>query len=196
MQNDDSASRRARRPHAPRAIALRRFVPLVALLGCMVLDERASARREATIARMRADAARVPEGASPVPLRTLVRDQYAVVSSNPRSELRELVRDSAVWRVVWQRVGGDSATPAPAVDFAREQVVVVQDTLRSSAGDERHVAAAYTRADSLVVVLWRQRPGASCTVGETVSRPRHVVVLPRTSQRVYWREVAGAAPPC
>lgn len=61
-----------------------------------------------------------------LPVRSLVR---ATLVTHLGPPLREVVRDEARWLVVWGELWGPSPPARPAIDFAREMVVVATASL-------------------------------------------------------------------
>jgi hypothetical protein len=94
---------------------------------------------------------------------------------------RELaIRDAETWRATWatlQAAGpSDGAAPAPpappAVDFAREMVLLVAGGERSSGGWEVHVDAVERGGDGGATVRYTiTGPGAGCMTAQVITAP-------------------------
>lgn len=114
--------------------------------------------------------------AADLPFETLVQRSIPGQSGPVR---REAVRDPEAWRSAWAalREGSDLPAEPPAVDFARQMVIVAaMDT--QSCVSRVTIRAATRTGDALVVDLLEAPPAPNC-VCITSERPIHVIRLER-----------------
>lgn len=99
---------------------------------------------------------------------------------------RLVVRSEAEWRDAWARIYQTrSPQPAlPAVDFARETVLVAALGERSSGGHGIVVDSVYDTGTELQAVVRRTSPGASCVVTGALTQPVDAVRIPATTKSV------------
>jgi hypothetical protein len=97
---------------------------------------------------------------------------YRMTSGIPEQE-RIIVRDSAAWTALWPRiVGTHSPRPKPpAVDFAKEMLLVVSMGTRSSGGYVIAIDSLRVAGDSIRVVVREQSPGPRCGTTAALSAP-------------------------
>ena len=114
--------------------------------------------------------------AADLPFETLVQRSIPGQSGPSR---REVVRDQNAWQAAWTalREGSDLPAEPPAVDFARQMVILA--ALETQSCVSRVTIRSVTRAaDALVVDLLEAPPAPNC-VCITAERPIHVIRLER-----------------
>lgn len=115
-------------------------------------------------------------------------------SSGLARPAREVARDAAAWSALWSRMtaGHHPATPAPAVDFGREMVLVAALGQRATGGYSVRIESVADAGGELVARVVEQRPGPRCGTTQAVTSPADAVAVPRSSKPVRWvvREVA------
>jgi hypothetical protein len=99
---------------------------------------------------------------------------------------RLVVRSEGEWREAWARIHETrSPQPAlPAVDFARETVLVAALGARSSGGHGIVVDSVYDTGSELQAVVRRTSPGAACMVPAALTQPVDAVRIPATTKSV------------
>ncbi|HYN22871.1 MAG TPA: hypothetical protein VE078_18060 [Thermoanaerobaculia bacterium] len=105
-----------------------------------------------------------------------------VQQSNPGQAggtVREVVKDQAAWSALWAELRKGSGLPEepPAVDFAREMVIVAAMETQSCVSRVTVKSAGDTGGE-LVVDILEEPPAPNC-VCITAERPIHVVRLRR-----------------
>jgi hypothetical protein len=93
-----------------------------------------------------------------------------------------VVRDQQTWQSAWQQIyqNSGSTPPLPAVDFAREMVVI------AATGGDGIVLADASEADGIVIVSGIQwRPGSNCVVLAVITAPVDLARMPRRDGPVY-----------
>jgi hypothetical protein len=137
--------------------------------------------------RGRAPAAPTPTPSQP-PMRTLDAAAHLLTTTTaqPGEPGLQVVRDRAGWERAWgQLQGGAAAGPAPAVDFAREMVVVVAAGEKPSGGHAVRIDGTSTAADgALVVHVTETAPGEGCMSTMQMTAPVDVVRIPRVAGAV------------
>lgn len=110
--------------------------------------------------------------------------------SGLRDSARLVVRDAPAWRATWDAIQREMSPPppAPAVDFAREMVVVAALGTRPSGGWEIVVDSALASAAEVEVYIRRLAPGRGCFTTAAISTPVDVVRLPRRDVPVRFTE--------
>jgi hypothetical protein len=123
---------------------------------------------------------KIPEGASRVALRPL--PATGPMSLHGLDEPGRLViRDDASWGNVWsQLVDGTSPAPAvPAIDFARDVVIIAAMGARSSGGYAIGIDEVRSLAGNAWISVTEQSPGERCVVTEAFTFPIAIAVVPR-----------------
>jgi hypothetical protein len=121
--------------------------------------------------------------ARPSAMRPLAESAHLFTSENGAAGEPGLrvVRDRAAWEAEWRALqAGFAAGPAPAVDFARDMVVVVAAGEQSSGGHRVRVDGTSPGPDgALVVHVTRTAPGPGCMSTMAITSPVDVVRVPR-----------------
>lgn len=87
-----------------------------------------------------------------------------------------VIRDRAALESVWARVFNQvQGNPPPAVDFAKETVILVALGTRTTGGHSVHVDAVIRGAGSAVVKYSAARPGDGCMTTQSLTSPVDVV---------------------
>jgi len=111
---------------------------------------------------------------------------------------RQVVRDAAAWSALWARITAPHGPPPPlpAVDFAREMVLVAAMGSRSTGGYSVRVEGVDGGEREWVATVAEQRPGPRCGTIQAVTAPVDIVVVPRSDRPVRWavREVVNDCP--
>lgn len=110
--------------------------------------------------------------------------------------VRAVVRDSANWRALWQRINR-IFIPAPAlppIDFSREMVVVAALGARPSAGYDIVIESVEQDSAGIEVALRRTGPAPGCPVPAVMTQPLDVARIPASEQRVRFRERSVVVP--
>ena len=110
--------------------------------------------------------------------------------------LRVVVEDVARWEMYWRRVHArmTPAPPVPAVDFAREMVILAALGLRGSGGYGILVDSAYDAGAYVEVVVRRTAPGSGCLVTAAFTQPVDLVRIPARKVPVRFRERVTVEP--
>jgi hypothetical protein len=118
-----------------------------------------------------------------LPIRRLTSEVHGMfsMSSGVRDRRESVVRDSVQWRSLWTELVGRRAatTPVPAVDFGREMIVFVSMGSRPTGGYAVTIERITRAPNALVVSAVYRSPGPRCGVGQAVSAPVDVVLVPR-----------------
>lgn len=115
------------------------------------------------------------------------------VPSQPGEQLRDVARDAAAWKALWDRLrqGDNGILPAepPAVDFTRDMVIVAAMPNQACVSKVT-IRGVTPSGGGLVVDLLEAPPAPNCTciVSE---RPLHVVRLPKTEGEVRFEVEVG-----
>lgn len=124
---------------------------------------------------------------TPVPVTRLRPERQALeLHSGFTAPARLVVRSEAEWRDAWARIyQRRMPTPAlPAVDFAREAVLVAALGERPSGGHGIVVDSVYDTGAELQAVVRRTSPGAGCMTTGALTQPVDAVRIPATSKSV------------
>lgn len=108
---------------------------------------------------------------------------------------REVVRDAAAWARVWAEIQSSvvPAPPLPAVDFAREMLVVVASGTRPSGGYAIKVRSVATRGDKLEVAVHEDCPAPGAMVIMVLTQPVEVVRVQALAQAPGFQETRAAS---
>ena len=137
--------------------------------------------------------AQLEEGGGPVAL-TRLRPGSAPLthSSGVREPARLVVRDAALWEATWTAIWSNHRPEPdrPAIDFAREMVVVAAAGERNSGGHAIFVDSAAVEGSTLVVHVRTVTPGPRCYVTAALTQPVDAARLPRHDGPVQFRDHA------
>ncbi|MDB4874231.1 MAG: PrcB C-terminal domain protein [Gemmatimonadetes bacterium] len=136
-------------------------------------------------------AAAQPADRIPVPVIRLAQDAAAFSAySGFGDSLRTVVRDSTLWRQVWERLNQPFVPrpKLPNVDFEREMVVVAALGIRHTAGYSVVIEGADRDSSSIEVAVRRTSPAAGCPVEAVVTQPVDVARIPRSERAIRFRE--------
>ena len=135
-----------------------------------------------------------PESSGGLPLRlepltvdgTLVGERYSGLTTRERL----VVRDDAAWASLWSQITAHvQPTPAlPAVDFGREQLIVVSSGTKPTGGYGIDVAEVREAEGALHVVVRETAPGDRCMTTAALTAPVAVVRVPRSDARIVFEE--------
>jgi hypothetical protein len=110
-----------------------------------------------------------------------------------KKKLRLVIRDRDEWRDVWKALN-DREIPTlpiprlPEIDFSREMVVVVAMGQRPTLGYNIVVESAHEIDGQLEIVVIGTSPGHNCILGQMVTAPLDIALLPRTELSVAFKE--------
>ena len=91
-----------------------------------------------------------------------------------------VIREQSALESAWSRVHNQvQGNPPPAVDFARETVLLVALGRASSGGHDVHIDAVARTGDEAVVRYTATRPGPGCMTTQALTSPVDVVRVPR-----------------
>ena len=131
---------------------------------------------------------------SPIPVEILWQDALGRI----RDEARLVVRDSAMWALVWRRVIGERrpGPSLPRVDFGTNLVLVVAQGSRSSTGYSITIDSVVSEGQRMRAYVRSSAPGAGCIVGRAVTHPIYVGRIRRSSDSVAFYETVERRPDC
>ena len=111
-------------------------------------------------------------------------------------EIRDVARDEAAWKALWDRLreGGGEVLPAepPAVDFSRDMVIAAAMPNQPCVSKVTIRGVAQGQGE-LVVDLLEAPPAPNC-VCFVSERPLHVVRLPRSADPLRFVAEQGQTP--
>ena len=111
-------------------------------------------------------------------------------------EIREVARDEASWKALWDRLregGGDVLpTEPPAIDFKKDMVLAAAMPTQSCVSKVT-LRGIVRSGGELVVNLLEAPPAPNCTCFVS-ERPIHVVRLPRSADPVRFEAERGVTP--
>ena len=107
-----------------------------------------------------------------------------------------VVRDSAAWRQLWERINKPFIPPPalPPIDFAREMVVVAALGARPSAGYDITISSVDRGSAGMEVSVRTRAPGPGCPVEAVVTQPVDLARVPFTAGPVRFREMNEVIP--
>lgn len=143
-----------------------------------------------TTTAARKNAALVPTMATPpltvTPIATLNAPAGALDDAT-----QQVVRDQAAWQALWARLNSN-ASPAPAlpaVDFAKDMIVVAAMGMKGHGGYKVAITAAVEDAGKVTVEVTETSPGARCMNAMMMTSPVVVARLPRRAGDVTFNVV-------
>jgi hypothetical protein len=123
-------------------------------------------------------------------------------ASSPYSAFTEpsrlVVRDEAAWGEAWAAIHGpvSDPPPLPAVDFAREMILVAALGPRSSGGYTVTFSAVAPAGDGLRATVQETAPGAGCVTATVITSPVVAVRVPRVEGAVQFADAPVLRPGC
>lgn len=115
------------------------------------------------------------------------------IPSQPGDQLRDVARDEAAWKLLWDRLrerdGGILPAEPPAVDFTTDMVIVAAMPTQGCVAKVT-IRKVTQSAEGLEVDLLEAPPAPNC-VCIVSERPLHVVRLPRTDGEVRFTAEVG-----
>ena len=108
---------------------------------------------------------------------------------------QQVVRDQAAWQALWARLNSNaSPTPAlPAVDFAKDMLVVAAMGMKGHGGYKIAITAATEAAGKVTVEVTETSPGARCMNAMMMTSPVVVAKVPRRAGDVTFNVVRNVA---
>lgn len=96
---------------------------------------------------------------------------------------RQLITDSASLEATWAALyrGQDPRPPAPTLDFAKDEIVLVAMGNRSSGGYAIVLGRVTENATDRYIEVWEVSPGTNCAVTTALTSPADAVVLPASA---------------
>jgi hypothetical protein len=107
-----------------------------------------------------------------------------------RDSLRTVVRDSLLWRQLWERINQPffPRPSLPLIDFSREMIVVAALGSRPSEGYDVVIERVEQDSTGIEVALRRATPAPGCPVAAVVTQPLDLARIPASDQPVRFRE--------
>lgn len=165
---------------------MKRFTWFVAVMGFAVIPA-CSAPDLLAPERSRS----VSGAGEPVALVRLRSEPFSFTyASGLTDSARVVVRHTQQWTDLWNSLWSRHFPQPvlPDVDFSRDMLVVAALGTRPTGGYGPYVDSAYQRTDHLEVVVRKVAPGTSCVTTQAITQPVDVARLPRSDQRVRYRE--------
>ena len=135
--------------------------------------------------------------ASQVPVQRL-RTQAGSFDANSGlvDSARVIVRDTATWRAVWQRINQPFIPPPtlPSIDFQRDMVIVAALGVKPSGGYDIMIEGADVDSSGVEISVVRSSPGHGCVLTDARTQPVDLARIPVTSQPVRFRERSVVVP--
>jgi hypothetical protein len=103
---------------------------------------------------------------------------------------RLVIRDAAVWRVLWREVMGERTPPlaVPAIDFERDMVIVAALGRRGTGGYAITIEDVYAEGGVLYAIVRATSPGLGCMTIQGFMAPVTGVRVPRSEGAVRFIE--------
>lgn len=107
-------------------------------------------------------------------------------SSGIEERRQAVIRDSTTWARVWTEIMGSHrpGAPLPAVDFAREMLVVASMGTRSSGGYSMAVDSIRAARDTVFLRIREYSPGSQCGTTGALTAPVGLARLERSEQPI------------
>jgi hypothetical protein len=114
--------------------------------------------------------------------------------------MRTVIRDSVAWRELWERINRPfMPQPAlPAIDFAREMIVVAALGSRPNGGYDVVIQGAEQDSAGIEISVRVAAPASGCPTAAVVTQPIDLARVPVSDQPVRFREqnvVVACGPP-
>ena len=104
--------------------------------------------------------------------------------------MRTVIRDSTAWRQLWERINRPFVPqPAlPAIDFAREMIVVAALGSRPNAGYDVVIEGAEADSAGIQISVRVATPASGCPTAAVMTQPIDLARVPVSDQPVRFRE--------
>jgi len=139
----------------------------------------------------------VPENAQPVLVQPIPEADRAIFSSGMTTRQRLIVRDHATWVTLWPQIYGRiPPAPVPTIDFTSSVVIVAAMGMEPTTSYVIHIDDVRTLDENAWISVTEESPAPECTVGNVVTTPVAVVVVPRfTGQATFLEYTSQVACP-
>ena len=127
----------------------------------------------------------VPPDAVQMESRVVLEQQDAYSGLDEPDRL--VIRDADTWAERWPDIAVQGGS-APAVDFARDMVLVAAMGQRSHGGHAITIEGVFENADAVYVHVLETSPGAGCAATQALVAPVFVVTVPDRDKPVLWVE--------
>jgi hypothetical protein len=112
---------------------------------------------------------------------------FTTLWSNRHSRLDQkggqLVSSQSEWKAAWRDIAASiPPPPAPAVDFATSQVIVVAAGMNPDSCWRLAIDSVTLGGTNAHVMATDARPGMSCTCTPDINRSVHVIQIPRVAE--------------
>ena len=115
---------------------------------------------------------------------TIAQGQFGPIGEDSLFDERKnyVLRTTNDFERFWNELHAETEVvpPRPQVIFAREQVIAVFQGIQNTTGHHIEVQDVVDTGDTRVVFIELTVPGPLCNVGDVVTNPYHLVVVPRS----------------
>lgn len=103
---------------------------------------------------------------------------------------RIVVRTSAEWTTLWNRIVANHAPkpPVPAIDFEKEMLLVAAMGTRPTGGHAIEIEAVDRDGSSITASVRTRSPGKNCMTTQALTAPVAIVRIPRSDLPVRFVE--------
>lgn len=110
--------------------------------------------------------------------------------------VRVVVRDTAEWRALWQRINQPFIPPPalPPIDFQRDMIIVAALGAKPSGGYDIMIESADEDSTGVEVSVVRSSPGTGCALTAARTQPVDLARLPTTTRPIRFRERSVIVP--
>ncbi len=126
-----------------------------------------------------------------VPVERLGGGEHAFSTFSGLSDsTRLVVRDSSVWRQLWNAINRPFVPPPPLppIDFAREMIIVAALGARPTAGYDIVIESAVRDSSGVEVDVRRSTPAVGCPVSAVMTQPVDLARVPIAPELPHFRE--------
>ncbi len=132
-----------------------------------------------------------PSVSTPAPVTRLYGAQVSAYATAEEA----VIRDQSAWQGAWRQLhNGLAAAPVPAVDFAREVVVLVAAGERNTGGTTLRVDDVVQVGADAVVRYTVTEPGPGCMTAQVITSPVEVVRVPQAGGAVRFERRTTVTP--
>jgi hypothetical protein len=143
--------------------------------------------------------AQTPPAKQPAPKHPIEETKtFSTNNSKIKKRERRVIKSAAAWKAAWQEMYGNRwPTPElPPVNFKRHMVVLASMGQFGSTGFSIGVRKVVQHERGLDVTVVESRPGFGCLLGQMMTYPATVAIVPRTPGKVRFIEVEERALSC
>lgn len=126
-------------------------------------------------------------GAETNSMRTIVKATFSGI----QEESKLVITNKAGWEALWKKhvAKAEPKEPAPAVDFAKESVIVVAQGQKRSGGYSTEIVNLDEAGKKTIVSYKNKSPKPGAITLQALTAPIHIVAVPKIAGEVQFKSL-------